>query len=170
MAVVLLRLAPLLFLPRAVEGAEGEVEEGERDGRVDEKARVIVTGVPLMAQLVGILAEEEPEESKEEAGDFEPEDAAGVSEGSPDGLAESFGASGNGASPSGPLLSIGGSLPLDGRSLLLHRMSGLRGTVTDHAGRDTNTYAEFATKTVRLHTQKCSSGRAIHIASAKHRK
>ena len=105
---------------------------------------MIRAGVPDVAQLPGILGEKEAEEGEEEASDFEPEDAACVSEGSPDGLAEFFCAAGDSAAAVGALLNIDGSLLPHSGSLLLHGMSGLRGAVADHAGGDADTDAEFA--------------------------
>jgi hypothetical protein len=49
-------------------------------------------------------------------------------------------------------------------------MSGLRGAIANHAGGYTDADAQFPAKTIRLHTQKCSSGLLIHIASIEHRK
>jgi hypothetical protein len=49
-------------------------------------------------------------------------------------------------------------------------MSGLRGAVAEYAGGDANTDAQFSAKTVRLHTQKCSSRILIRIASVEHQK
>lgn len=46
-------------------------------------------GLPVGAELPEIAGEEEGEEAEEEAGDFEPEHAGGVREGSPDGETES---------------------------------------------------------------------------------
>lgn len=47
-------------------------------------------GLPGSAEPVGALDEEEAEYAEEDAGDFEPEDAAGVSEGAPDRFAEAL--------------------------------------------------------------------------------
>jgi len=49
-------------------------------------------GAPISAKTVHALGEEEAEEREKEPCNFEPEDAASVNEGSPDGLAELFGA------------------------------------------------------------------------------
>jgi hypothetical protein len=49
-------------------------------------------------------------------------------------------------------------------------MSGMRSAVADDSGGNTDADAQFPAKTIRLHTQKCSSGLLIRIASAEHRK
>jgi hypothetical protein len=49
-------------------------------------------------------------------------------------------------------------------------MSGLRSTIAGQAGGQAHAYAKFAAETIRLHTQKCSSGMMIRIATVEHRK
>ena len=119
---------------------------------------MIRSRIPGMAQLVRILCEEQAEEGEEKARHFEPEDAAGVNEGSPDRLAKFFGPGRDGASTLGSQLSINRGLLLHRWSFLLHGMSGLRSAVADHSGGNTDADAQFSANMFRLHTQKCSSG------------
>lgn len=145
-----MNFSDLLFAAGAVEGAAGEIEKEQRDGGINEEAPVIGSRLPGMTKLVDILGKEESKESEEESGDFKPEDAASMSEWSPDRLAEFAGAAGYGTALLG--------LPLDiGRGLLPHGMSALRGAIAQHAGGDANSDAEFSAETIRFHEEKCSS-------------
>jgi hypothetical protein len=134
----------LLFSAGAVERAEGEVAEDERDQSVDDEMLMVGAGSPGVAEPPGVLGEEEAEDGEEEAGNFEPENSASVGEGSPDGLAEFAGSTGDASASLGPALGIG-------RSILLHGMSGLRGAVAKYAGGNADAYAQFAAKTIRFH-------------------
>lgn len=149
--------------PGAIKRAEGEVEKDRGDDAIKDKTLVVGSALPGMAKLVGILSEEKSEDGKEKAGDFEPEDAAGVREGSPYGLTEFSCAARDGPALSRSLLNVS-------RSLLAYGMSALSGAVAEHAGGDADTDAEFAAETVGLHEQKCSSERLIRIAAAAHQK
>lgn len=105
---------------------------------------MVRSGVPGVAQSPSVLCEEEAEDSEEEAGDFEPENSAGMGEGAPDRLAEYSCATDGGAALLSP--------PLYGNgSLLVHGMSSLRGAVAENASTDTDADAQFSAKTVRLH-------------------
>src|SRR5262249_6669360 len=147
-----------LLAARAIERAEGEVEKDERHSHVDQKARMISAGVPCVSQFVCILRKEQTEEREKESRDLEPQNAPGVSEGSPDRLTEIFCAGGDRPTPLGSASGISRRLLLHGRPFLLHGMSGLRSAVTHHPRSDTDADAQFSAKTIRLHTQKCSSG------------
>ena len=133
----------LLFAAGAHEGTYGEVDEDGGNDHIEEKAGVVGAGLPGVAEFVCVLGEEEAKDGEEEAGDFEPEDTAGVGEGSPDGLAESFAFALDGTAA----LGISGGVLMNG-------MSSLRRAIAQHSGRDADADSEFSAKAVRLHTSK----------------
>lgn len=131
---------------------------------------MVVAGVPGMSQLVCILRKEEAEEGEKESRDFEPQNPAGVGKGSPERLAKFLGARRDSAPPRSSPLRIDRSRLLHAGSVLLHGMSRLRGAAANDSRGNTDADAQFPAKTVRLHTQKCSSGISIRIATIEHRK
>ncbi len=84
------------------------------------------SGSPVGAEPVDSLGEEQAEQSEEESRDFEPEDAAGMNKGSPDGLAEPFGSSFCSFDRIFAASSVG-------RSILPDGLCCLRGAVAQHS-------------------------------------
>ena len=69
-------------------GACGEVEEEQGEGGVDEEVGVFGAEAVGGADGPQVLGEEQGEHGEEHACDFEPEDAAGMGKGVPQGGAE----------------------------------------------------------------------------------
>ena len=76
---LLARSRALLLAAGAPEGADGE--PGEEDGEGGVEGQVVVAPSCDFVDLPGVDRESEGEESEEEAGDLEDEDAGGVREG-----------------------------------------------------------------------------------------
>jgi hypothetical protein len=133
----------LLFAAGAHEGTYGEVGEDGGNDHIEEKPGVVGAGLPGVAEFVCVLGEEEAKDGEEEAGDFEPEDPAGVGEGSPDGLAELFAFAFDRAAAFG----------IDG-SLLLHGISSLHSSFAQHPGGHADADPDFSAQAVRFHTSK----------------
>lgn len=126
MTAARLCFAPLLLPVGAVEGAGGEIQKERGYGGVDEKSVVMRAGSPVGPQTVDSLDEEKAEDGEEESCDFEPEDAASVNKGAPDGLAELF------CSLLYPGYSVLAACGVCGR-VLPHGLRSLRGAVAQHS-------------------------------------
>lgn len=130
-SVFVLELCLSLFLLAAcaVKRTDGEVHKDNGYDCIDKKPLMAGAGSPVCTQAVHALREKKAEECEEEACNFKPEDASGMYERSPDGLAEFFRALFCASGGFFPALSIDGSILLDG----LHR---LRCTVAQHTRSD----------------------------------
>lgn len=140
----LLCFSPLLLAMGAVERAGGEIEEDNGHGGVDEEPLMARSGSPVGAQTEDTLNKEKAEDGEEEACDFEPENASGVNEGSPDGLAESF------CSLFYSSDSAFAARGVDGR-VLADGLGGLGGAVAQHSRCDARTYAQLSANATRFH-------------------
>ena len=149
-----------LTLARAVKRATGKVSEDESNNGVGDEARVAWSGGPVLAQLICIGGKHEGENREEQSGDLKPDDAAGVDDGFPDGLAKFAGAAGD------SLAAVGVHLR-QRRGLLLIFLAGSFGTrglltglscaLHEHSGGHAEADSEFAADGVRLHKKSLAA-------------
>ena len=150
--ILLLRTSLVLLPVGTVEGTDGEIKEYGGDRSIHQELPVLRAREPCDTQAQGVLDKEEAEDGEEHASDLEPQHAARVDEGPPDGFAEALGS----ASCSGSRLDAARDMS---GGLLANGLRGLGSAVTQHSRRDAQTYAEPATYTVRFHTMSLTAMR-----------
>ncbi len=79
--------APLLFA-RAIERTAREPGKEQGDRAIGEEAGMSRAGGPALAQFVGVGGKDDGKQGEEQAGNLEPDDAAGMGKGPPDGPAK----------------------------------------------------------------------------------
>lgn len=134
----------LLFFVGAIEGGYGEVEEEDGYATVDNDFLVVGAGVPVGAEAVYALNEEQSENREEQSRDLQPEDAAGVDKRSPDGFAEALAAA---FDPDGGGFGAGG---VDGR-ILANGLRCVDGAVAQHGRSDAGADSKCPAYAGRLH-------------------